>query len=383
MKVRNLGFIISLLVIGASVVGMIAGVAQMSQSVEELAVEMTKSQADVILASANVENEASVTVPILYYDQKMDDCVDLYSSVAHVADGRQFEWSECGYQNFVLEEEIVGGELSSEFLPVAVGGEVMTNRGIKYDFSRWFSQVDGKSKSYGSTINLIYDAKTASLKYENNAFYPLDALTMSATEGEWMPRNESVNNDGHNHLFTANLGVPIQVLMNGSERFEITADDDTWVFVDNKLVIDLGGIHEAMKAAFEIRNTGEVYSGINGNFAFAGVKLEEGGSAVIRVYHADRDSGTDSVFNIALVNMVPNITNTTIANVSEPSDGMEIAYDPSNPSYVAPLGESLTVKPNRGRALKTAVTVQVMVVGVFAVVAILAVSVGLRAWKKR
>ena len=84
MKVRNLGFIISLLVIVASVVGMIAGVAQMSQSVEELAVEMTKGQADIILASANVENEASVTVPILYYDQKMDDCVDLYSSAAHV-----------------------------------------------------------------------------------------------------------------------------------------------------------------------------------------------------------------------------------------------------------------------------------------------------------
>lgn len=382
MKVRNIGFIISILVIGVSIAGMVVGVARMSQSVEELAVEMTKGQADVILASANVKNEASVTVPILYYDQKMDECVDLYSTTSRgLATWRQFEWSECGYQNFINEKDIVDGELDSNYLPSAVGGEALVNRGIVDGFSRWFSQVDGKSKSYGSTLNLVYDANNTSFKYYNNEFYPLDDLTMSATEGEWLPRTESVNDDGHNHLFTLSLGVPIQVLMNGSERFEITADDDTWVFVDNKLVIDMGGIHDAMSAVFEIHNDGEVYSGIGDDLAYTGVLLEEKESAVIRIFHADRDSGTDSLFSLTFENMVPNITDTSLAKSG--SSGVEIAYDPSNPSYVAPLGESLTVKPNKSRALKTAITVQVVVVGVLAIATVIAFSVGIRVWKKR
>ena len=382
MKVKNIGFIISILIIGVSIAGMVVGVARMSQTVEELAVEMTKGQADVILASANVKNEASVTVPILYYDQKMDECVDLYSTVSRAAASwRQFEWSECGYQNFALEKEIVDGELNSDYLPTAIGGEAVVNRGIVDGFSRWFSQVDGKSRSYGSTLNLVYDANSASFKYYNNTFYPLDDLTMSATEGDWVARSESVNDDGHNHLFTVNLGVPIQVLMNGSERFEITADDDTWVFVDDKLVIDMGGIHDAASAVFEIHSDGEVYSGTNDAVAYAGVLLEEKESAVIRIFHADRDSGTDSVFSLRFENMVPNITNTSLAKGD--SAGVEIAYDPSNPSYIAPLGESLTVKPNKSRALKTAVTVQVVVVGVLAIATVLAFSVGIRVWKKR
>ena len=387
MKARNIGFVISLLILAVSIGGMIAGVVVMSRSVEEFAVESVKGQADAILASANVNDKTNVSVPILYYDQKMDTCVNMYSAATRAAASwRQFEWSECGYNNYALEKELVEGELSSEYLPVAVGGEAVVNRGIADGFSRWFSQVAGESKSYGSTLGLVYDAKSASFKYEDSEFYPLNELTMKATEGDWVPRDESVNSDGNNHLFTVNLGVPIQVLANGSEKFEITADDDTWVFVGDKLVIDMGGLHDVMRASFEIRSNGEVYATSGeGDLAYTGVVLEEKESAVIRVFHADRDSGTGSVFKIALMNMVPNITDATLAKDSGSSSdsGVEIAYDPSNPSYEAPLGESLTIRPNKSRALKTAITVQVVVVGILAIVTVVATSVGLREWRKR
>lgn len=384
MKTRNIGFVISIVILFVSMTGMIVGVVKMSQSVEELAVESVKGKAEAILASANVNDKMNVTVPILYYDQKMDTCVNMYSAATRAAASwRQFEWSECGYQNFALEKNIVDGELNSEYLPVATGGEAVVNRGIVDGFSRWFSQVDGKSKSYGSTLGLTYDASTASFKYESGDFYPLDKLTMSATEGEWVPHDEDVNDDGHNHLFTLNLGVPIQVLANGSERFEITADDDTWVFVDDKLVIDMGGLHDATKASFEIRADGEVYAEIGGeNAGYVGVTLVERESAVIRIFHADRDSGTGSVFRIGFINMVPNITDATLAKSSGGS-GVEIAYDPSNPSYVAPLGESLTVKPDKTRALKTAVVVQGIVIGVLAIVVVIGASVGIRIWQQK
>ena len=384
MKKRILDIIVSVIILGVSVAGMIVGVVQMSRSVEELAEETVKGQADAILASANIKDDASVTVPILYYDQKMDVCTDLYSAATRAAASwRQFEWSKCGYQNFALEKELVEGILSDEYLPVASGGEAVVNRGIRDGFSRWFAPVDGKSKSYGGTITLNYSASKANFRYDNSRFYPLDDLTMNATEGEWVARNESVNDDGHNHLFTVNLGVPIQVLMNGSEQFEITADDDTWVYVDSKLVIDMGGIHDATSAIFEIHSNGEVYAGVEGEgLAYSGVTLEEKESAVIRIFHADRDSGTGSVFRLNFINMVPNITNVNLARGSG-ADGVEIAYDPSNPFYVPPLGESLTVRPSRSKALKTVVTVQVVTVGTLAIIAVVAVSVGMRAWRNR
>ena len=101
MKTRILGIIVSVIILGVSVAGMVVGVARMSRSVEELAEETTKGQADAILASANIKDDASVTVPILYYDQKMDTCVDMYSAGTRaMASWRQFEWSKCGYDWF-------------------------------------------------------------------------------------------------------------------------------------------------------------------------------------------------------------------------------------------------------------------------------------------
>ena len=41
---------------------------------------------------------------------------------------------------------------------------------------------------------------------------------------------------------------------------------------------------------------------------------------------------------------------------------VQVAYDPENPSYVAPLGESLTVRPDRSRAVLTATIAQVGIV---------------------
>ena len=48
----------------------------LSQSVGELRTEIGRSEADAILASADISNEAVLSAPILYYDQKMDECLN-------------------------------------------------------------------------------------------------------------------------------------------------------------------------------------------------------------------------------------------------------------------------------------------------------------------
>ena len=340
-----------------------------NNTIGELDVVVEKKSANAILASADVNDETIVSVPILYYDQVMDPCVDMYDiKMEEVLDARQFEWRSCGYYNSKIETGLVEVELSSQYLPVAVGGGLLPNRGFAGEkFARWFSPVEGKSKSYAGTLSFIYNAKKTSFEYENEAFYPLDEVAPAS--------NESINSDGHNHLFTVNLGIPFQVLSNGKEEFSITADDDTWVFLGNALVLDMGGIHEAVTGKFKINEEGEVYSAVDGeDFAFTGVKFERGNSTIVRIFHADRDSG-ESVFNVEFDNIVLNIMNTSLA---KSDGGVEVAYDPADPSYIAPLGESLVVAPNKSKSLITAITAQVVALGAVGALIVMTISV---AWR--
>jgi len=340
----------------------------LSNTVKDLSVEISRGKADAILASAEIGNAAVVRVPILYYDQVMDECVDLYDArKAQAAGARQFEWASCGYYNSMIETGLTEATLNKEFLPVAVegAGKLLSNRGIDDGFLRWFSTVEGKSKNYAGTIGLKYEAETASFKYEDEEFYPLNDVSVPA---------ESVNADGNNHLFSLNLGVPFQVLMDGREQFEITADDDTWVYVGDKIVIDMGGIHAPTTGRFTISENGEIYAEVeDGGMAYSGVRVEAGAGTIVRIFHADRNS-TESVFKIRFSNMLLNITNTNLAA----EDGAQVAYDPENPSYIAPLGESLTVRPDKSHAILVAAIAQVSILGALMVLFVVATSV---VWK--
>lgn len=68
--------------------------------------------------------------------------------------------------------------------------------------------------------------------------------------------------------------------------------------------------------------------------------------------------------------MILNITDATLAR----GDGVEVAYDPTNPGYVAPLGESMTVRADRTRGLAMALTAQLIMFGVLAVVFVMVVT---------
>lgn len=366
MKKQKNGLIISLSVLLLAVATMWGLSGGIKGAFNDLEVALKENTANAILASAEVNNNTVTSVPILYYDQVMDDCLNLYdANMMTAVRERQFEWESCGYYDSKVETGLVSDELDEQFLPIGIGGELLSNSGLKGEgFNRWFNQVEGKSKSYAGVLNFTYDENLASFGYRNENFYPLDEIDLA--------ENERVNNDGHNHLFTLNLGVPFRVLADGKEEFSIEADDDTWVFINNTLVLDMGGIHDAMIGRFKINEAGEVYAAVdNIEFAYAGVTLEENESAIVRIFHADRNS-KNSLFGVRMTNVVPNVTNVTLAqNEGE----AEVAYDPSNPSYVAPLGESLAVGPDNRRSLMTVIMAQVVALGALGALAAMATFV--------
>lgn len=345
--------------LGVLSLGVILAIFGMSNTISEISEKAISKTPDAILASAGVSEEKLVSVPVIYYDQKADPCVNIYDTgLTGELHKRQFEWTSCGYYNRGIEQGLVEYELDEKYLPVAVGGTLTANRGL--DMGRWFDTVDGKSTSYDGTLRMKYQATGAEFSFEAEDFYPLDAAEFSA--------GDFVNKDGHNHLFTMNFAVPFTVLASGNEEVEVTADDDTFVFVGNKLAIDMGGVHESTTGRLVIHENGEVYTGVEDeDLAYSGVNVNEGEGSIVRIFHADRDS-EESEFDVKFKGMNLSVTDAKMADNGD--DGIQIAYNPSDPTYVAPLGESLVFRPDSTKGLIVMATVEgVMVVAIAVLVA--------------
>lgn len=346
--------------LGVLVVGVVLAVFGLSSTVGEIKDTVIAKTPDAILASAGVSEDKMVSVPVVYYDWRSDECVNLYNTdLREELYKRQFEWSSCRYYNKEIEQGLVEFELNEKYLPVSTGlGELTANRGV--NVAQWFEVVDGKSANYAGVLGMRYEANGANFVFESEKFYPLDEVEFS--------NGDRVNKDGHNHLFTMNFAVPFTVLASGEESFEIVADDDTFVFVGDKLVLDMGGIHDATMGRLAINKSGEIYTGVEGEeLAYSGVSVEKNEGSIIRIYHADRDS-EDSVFKVKFGGMNLSVTDAKLADGG--SDGVQIAYDPSDPTYVAPLGETSVFRPDATKGLIVMATIEGVVVVVMAVLVV-------------
>ena len=360
MKKKNKYILVSGLVLTVFGVGMVFGAIGISSTISQLDEEVISKTPEAILASAGLDNDTEISLPVTYYDQKMDDCVDLYDlGMSKELSARQFEWKNCGYEHVGLEQGMVAHSLGEDGLPVAIGGRLTSNKGLS-DMTRWYKEVEGKSKKFSDTLKLKYRRGGAVFSFYSEDFYPLDEKEFS--------KSDFVNNDGHNHLFTMNFGVPFTVVCDGREEIKIDADDDTFVFIGNDLVVDMGGIHGPTVGTIKINQSGEVYTAImDEELAYSGVKLQDGSEAVMRVYHADRDSA-GSVFGVEFSGMNLNVVNTRIASGQEE---VQVAYNEEDPLYVAPLGVASEITPDSTKGLMALIIVQAALMVVSAVIVVL------------
>lgn len=145
---------------------------------------------------------------------------------------------------------IVQSTLGSDGKPVYAGltGNPTTTGAA--NFNQWYNDVSGVNMS--GTYDLTLDDIGGGIyQFSDSTFFPID--------------NQLFGNEGRSHNYHFTLELHSEFTYQAGQTFRFTGDDDVFVFIDDQLVIDLGGVHSAQTALVNLDTLG-LTTGANYSF---------------------------------------------------------------------------------------------------------------------
>lgn len=176
----------------------------------------------------------------------------------------------CGVKPGMIENV-----LSADHKPIYVSNNCVDS---KESFDQWWIDTPGVNIASQYALVANYDSSIDSYVFRDSYFFPIDG--------------EGFGDDWYGHNFGFTLELNTKFTYESGQIFSFTGDDDIWVFINDKLVIDLGGVHSPLSASVNLDT----------------LSLTEGEEYDLDIYFAERHvDGSSLAFttNIVLVPEIP------------------------------------------------------------------------------
>ncbi len=175
--------------------------------------------------------------------------VALADKISLTATIRDFKgWNEAGghidFQNVIgTDKGFVAPTIGAGRKPVYAGGAgTLTTHGAAA-FDQWYRDTPGVNMTLGHSFQLDNGGSGSIYTFTSGSFFPIDNQLFGNTPGF-----------SHNYHFTFELHN--QFTYEPGQFFTFSGDDDVFVFINDQLVVDLGGVHTTQSASINLDTLG-------------------------------------------------------------------------------------------------------------------------------
>jgi fibro-slime domain-containing protein len=158
-------------------------------------------------------------------------------------DSLAFPWEQCS----------AGREIDKWFIPEVLATDPATGREYTNATCR---DIDLVLDAEGFWLADVTESPNGCNDPVNPGFYPIDdfqyldsARTIKNPKFDW-----DIQGCKHNYSFSMKINAQFKYVK--GQFFEFRGDDDVWVFINNRLVVDIGGCHSPVEGAVDLDTLG-------------------------------------------------------------------------------------------------------------------------------